>query len=140
MDANLELLDALENETNASIMKLNNSKIKDIKNNILQKLQLEKEQLKKIHKKLKEYRYCSDMSDLQDGFFIRWIPLKNPEKIKLTNGAHICDILYENNMLQILCRGINGFVFQIRFDECIVFQKLSDQEKVILSVLDYLDK
>ena len=33
---NIELLDALENETNASIMKLTNNKIKEIKNNIAQ--------------------------------------------------------------------------------------------------------
>ena len=137
---NIELLDALENETNASIMKLTNSKVKDIKNNILQKLQLSKEQLKSFHKKLKDYRYCSDMNDLQDGFFIRWIPLKNPEKVYLTNGCHVCDVLIENDMLQVLCRGINGRIFKIRFDECIIFQKISDQEKVILSVLDYLDK
>lgn len=137
---NIELLDALENETNASIMKLTNNKIKEIKNHILQKLQLPREKLKEYHKKLKDYRYCSDMNELQDGFFIRWISLKNPEKIKLTNGTHVCDILFENNMLQVLCRGINGRIFKIRFDECIIFQKLSDQEKVILSVLDYLDK
>ena len=29
---------------------------------------------------------------------------------------------------------------QLKFDECIIFQKLSNQENVILSVLDYLDK
>ena len=29
---------------------------------------------------------------------------------------------------------------QIKFNEVIVFQKLGNQERVILSVLDYLDK
>ena len=46
------LLHALENETNASIMKLTTTKIKEHKNNILQQLQLERTQLKEMHKKL----------------------------------------------------------------------------------------
>ena len=29
---------------------------------------------------------------------------------------------------------------QFKFDEAIIFQKLSSQEQVILSVLDYLEK
>ena len=28
---------------------------------------------------------------------------------------------------------------QIKFDEVLIFQKLSEQERVILSILDYLD-
>ena len=45
------LLHALENETNSSIMNLTSAKIKEHKNNILQKLQLGKSDLKKMHKK-----------------------------------------------------------------------------------------
>ena len=56
MDEN-KLLHALENETNASIMRLTTAKIKEHKNTILQKLQLERSKLKEMHKKLKEYRY-----------------------------------------------------------------------------------
>ena len=66
-----DLLNALENETNASIMRLNSNKIKEIKNNMLQKLQLDRDELKIIHKKLNHYRYCSDISDLQYGYYIR---------------------------------------------------------------------
>ena len=57
LDVN-NLLNALENESNASIMNLTSSKIKSMKNNILQKLQLDRETLKVFHKKLKGYRYC----------------------------------------------------------------------------------
>ena len=55
-----KILDALENETNASIMELTTVKIKKQKNDMLQRLQLKKEKLKQFHKKLKKYRYCSD--------------------------------------------------------------------------------
>ena len=93
------LLNALENETNTSIMNLTSSRIKDIKNNVLQSLQMERKLLKSFHKKLKSYRYCSDMKDLQFGFYIRWIPLKNPDAILLTNGGIIIDIDIINNCI-----------------------------------------
>ena len=47
LDVN-NLLNALENESNASIMNLTSAKIKSMKNNILQKLQLERESIKKF--------------------------------------------------------------------------------------------
>tara|TARA_B100001250_G_C19627454_1_gene712210 strand:+ start:79 stop:507 length:429 start_codon:yes stop_codon:yes gene_type:complete len=135
-----QLLLALENETNSSIMNLTSSKIKTIKNNMLQKLQIGGGELKKFHKKLKNYRYCSDMNDVQYGYYIRWISLKNPENIKLTTGGIIIDIDIINNCVQIKVKNNMNRIFQIKLDECYIFQKITDQERVILGVLDYLDK
>jgi len=134
------LIEALENEENSSMANLDSLKIKTIKNNILQKLQMDREKLKLYHKKLKKYRYCSDLSDLQFGNYIRWISLKDPEKINLTNGAFFVDYTFENDMVKILCKNSRNRVFQIKFDEVIIFQKLNNQENIILSVLDYLKK
>lgn len=133
-----KLLHSLENESNSSIMNLTTNKIKEHKNNILQKLQLERTNLKLFHKKLKEYRYCTDMSDLQYGFYIRWIPLKNPDNIYITNGGILCDMKIVNDQIHIVCKNNRNRLIQFKFDETIIFQKLSPQEKVILSVLDYL--
>lgn len=133
------LLLALENESNASIIRMTTNKIKTIKNNMLQKLQLNRESLKDMHKKLKEYRYCSDMSDLQYGYYIRWIPLSNPEKIILTNGGLLCDMKIVNSQIHILVKNFRNRMIQFKLDEAMIFQKLTPQEKVILSVLDYLD-
>jgi len=134
------LITALENDENSSIVNLDSSKIKTIKNNILQKLQIDREKLKLYHGKLKKYRYCSDLSDLQFGNYIRWISLKDPKKINLTNGAFFVDYIFENNMVKIVCKNSRNFVFQIKFDEVIIFQKMNNQENIILSVLDYLKK
>ena len=135
-----KLLLALENESNSSIMNMTTSKIKTIKNNMLQKLGLEREELKTIHKKLKHYRYCSDMQDVQYGYYIRWISLKNPDNIKLTNGGLIIDIDIINNCVQLRIKNNMNRIFQIKLDECYIFQKITPQEQVILGVLDYLDK
>lgn len=140
MDDIYELAEALENENNSSIIDLTSSKIKKIKNDILQQLQLNKKDLKEMHKKLKDYRYCSDLKDLQEGFFIRWIPLINPEKIKLTKGGIVCEVKLVKGQLYILCKNFMDMFFQIKFDEVIIFQKLSNQEKIILSILDYIEK
>jgi len=135
-----KLLLALENESNSSIMNMTTSKIKTIKNNMLQKLGLNREELKEMHKKLKNYRYCSDMQDVQYGYYIRWISLKNPEYIKLTNGGIIIDIDIINNCVQLRIKNNMNRIFQIKLDECYIFQKITPQEQVILGVLDYLDK
>lgn len=133
-----EVMKSLDNTKNEEIMQLTNAKIKDQKNNILQQLQLERTALKTLHTKLREYRYVDEISDLQYGYYIRWISLKDPNNIKLTNGAHICDIKILNEGIHIVCRnGYNKFM-QLNLDENIVFQKLTDQEKIILKTLDYL--
>ena len=62
-----------------------------------------------------------------------------PEKIYLTNGGHICDIKIINKQIQILCKNSCHRLFQIKFDESVIFQRITPQEAVILQILDYLD-
>ena len=139
-DINGLLETALNNENNANIMELTNAKIAKWKNDALQRLFLERSKLKSFHKKLKQYKYISGMDDLSFGHYIRWVNLKNKENFKLTNGAIVCDIKVINDQVQIICKGGNRRIFQIKFDENMIFQKLSDQENIILSVLDHLNK
>ena len=47
-------------------------------------------------------------------------------------------MLIEKTGVQLLLRNNQNRFFKIKLDECVVFQKLSDEEKVILSVLDLL--
>jgi len=134
-----DLLSALENESNASIMKLNTRKIKKHKNDILQQIIKDKDTLKTFHNKLKYYRYCGELHDLQDGHYIRWISLKDPNNIKLTIGGFYIDTVFNNDCLQICCKNGRRKI-KAKFDEILIFQKISNLESVILSVLDYLDK
>ena len=139
-DINGLLETALNNNNNANIMELTSEKIASWKNNALQRLFLERSKLKSFHKKLKEYKYISGMDDLSFGHYIRWVNLKNTDNFKLTNGAIVCDIKVINDQVQIICKGGRNRIFQIKFDENMIFQKLTDQEKVLLSVLDHLNK
>ena len=134
------LLKSLDNENNSSMNNLNSKKIKSMKNDYLQQLQLSREKLKEYHTKLKEYRYVDDLSDIQYGRYIRWINLKDPANISLTQGGLIIDIKICQGGIQVVCKNFRNKKFQIKIDECFIFQKLTDQEKIILSALDYLNE
>lgn len=133
-----QLLKALDNDENESMIDLTTSKIKSIKNDMLQKLQLPRETLKNYHKKLKDYRYVGELHEIRYGAYIRWINLKNIDNIRLTNGGIICDIQVTNTGLWIKCKNNMNRFFQLKLDECLIFQKLSDQERILLKALDYL--
>jgi len=135
-----KLLYALDNDKNEKIVSLNKEKIMKMKNDILQTLQLSREKLKELHKKLKDYRYVSDLADLNEGSYIRWISLKNPDNIKLTNGGILVDTLIFNDGLQLRVKNNMNRFLQIKFDEALIFQKLSNQEKIILDIINYIDK
>ena len=133
------LLKALDNEDNESIMNVDYKEIQKVKNDMLQKVGLSREKLKVYHKSLKMYRYIDELPELRYGSYIRWISLKNPENITLSNGGIVCDIKV-NEGINIICRNNMHRFFQFKMGECLVFQKLSQQEQVILSALNYLNK
>ena len=136
-----KLLTALDNEDNASVIQLNYEKIHKDKNDILQKLHLPKDQLKMLNKQVKTYRHVDNLDDLRYGSYIRWISLKanNKDAIKLTNGGLLCHMKQVDEDIHLVCKNKMGFMFQLNMSENIVFQKLNDQELVILSALKYLD-
>jgi len=140
-DENLDnFIEALENDNNGTIMKLTSDKIKEHKNSILDDLNLENKKKNEFLKKLENYRYCSEMSDLEYGSYIRWIPITNPDRIFITKGANIIDMKIMNDGIMLICKSIDNRYFKIKFDNCIIFQKISFQENIILNVLDYLEK
>ena len=134
-----KLKHALENESNEEFLKTDSKKISTMKNNILQKLALPREKLKKFHKTLKEYRFIDELPELEYGRYIRWINLMQPDNIKLTTGGVVCDIKVEDEGVIVVCKNFMNIYFQLNMNETLIFQKLTDQEKVILSALDYLN-
>ena len=61
------------------------------------------------------------------------------ELARLTNGGILCEIKIEDTVILVLKNSMNRF-FQINMDENLVFQRLSDQERIILYAVDYLNK
>jgi len=140
-ELNMDLLmKSLENEDNDCLMNLDTKVIQKIKNDMLQKLNLPKEKLKSIHKSLKQYRFIDEIPDIKYGAYVRWINLNNPDNLNLTNGGLVCDIKICNDNVIIVCKNSFNRFFQLKLNECFVFQKITDQENVLLSALDYLNR
>lgn len=140
-ELNMDLLmKSLENEDNDCLMNLDTKAIQKIKNDMLQKLNLPKEKLKSIHKSLKQYRFIDEIPDIKYGAYVRWINLNNPDNLNLTNGGLVCDIKICNDNVIIVCKNSFNRFFQLKLNECFVFQKITDQENVLLSALDYLNR
>ena len=141
MDVN-KLLKALDDESNENLFNLTTKKILEMNLQVLKELQLDRTKTLVILKKLKEYKYVDEMNDLKYGTYLRWIPINDPENIHLTKGAIFCEIKITYNGVFIVCKnlGYSTKHFQIKMDECLIFQKLTSQELVLLSALDHLSK
>lgn len=135
----IELLKkALENEDNFSIIETNIQEIKNEKNDILQKIGLDKNNLKQFHKKLKNCRYIDNIQDLKFGSLIRWINLKKINDIKITNGANLCDIKINDKGIALILSGFNKQYFTIYMCENIIFQKINKEEEILLKAIKYI--
>ena len=129
---------ALNNENNVSLMNLTFDKIDKKKKEIFEELDLSTTEIKKNLKKLEDYRYIEEIQELQYGNYFRWINLNNPENLKLTSGGILCEIKVDNNIHLVFKNNMNRF-FQINMEENFIFQKFSDQERIILYALDHLE-
>ena len=60
--------------------------------------------------------------------------------IKITNGAIVAEIKFCDSGTQVLCKTIQNRIFQIKYDECVIFQKLSTGEQLVLMAYEYANK
>jgi hypothetical protein len=137
---NIELKKIIEEINEKNLLYLTSRKIKDLKNTILQKLQLSKNDLIAYHKKLKDYRYIDELDELKIGSYIRWFNLNNLDNIKLTNGGIIIDFKFSNNNLVIICKNNVSRLFSLKFNSVILFQKLRNEEIILIKIIDFLNK
>ena len=143
-----ELLKSIESDKLLSVSKLSYDKINTIKYNVLTRVGLEDDELEPMLLKLSDYRYVEELQDIHHGAFVRYIQLTNKSnkgnkqdnEILLKPGGFICDIKILGSGVQLLCRNHFRKMFQLRLDEVLLFQKLTKQEEIILSVFDYLNK
>lgn len=133
------LTSALQNEENLNIVKTNKQSIKNDKNDILQKLNLSKDELKLLHLQLKDYIYVDNINDIKYGHYIRWINLNKSNF--LTRGNFICNIDYDKNKNFILkLKTFANRYITLHFEKCLIFKKLTPEELIILKAISYLEK
>jgi hypothetical protein len=141
MDVN-KLLKALDDDSNETLLNFTSDKIQEMNLNIIKELQLPRKDTLDIMNKLREYKYVDEMNELKYGAYIRWIPIEDPTNIHLTKGALFCEMKITDDGVFCVCKnyGYTQRHFQLSMDKNLIFQRLTDQELVLLSALDHLSK
>ena len=136
------LLSALENEKNEYLLDMTFDKIFEQKIKILMDISLTKKEIDILLTKLHEYYYVDDILKLKGGHFLRWIylggDLLESESFTLNKGGYFCSFNVKENYTYIQCKTHFGKYFQIKMDECLVFQKLTNSEKILLNSMHQL--
>ena len=135
-----DLLVALDDESNHSILNLTSEKINNMKETVLKEIGLPSEQIESLMTTLKYYMYVDEIPDLRVGAFIRWIPLKDPKYIHLTRGGYICEINICKKGVGIVLKNQFNKYFQVLLNNCLIFRKLNDEEKILLAAMNYLNE
>ena len=97
-------------------------------------LHLPSYEMEKTLRALKGYRYIGQLDDLEYGAYVRWINLDRG-KLKLTNGGFVIEVKIDDVGPAIVCKQHLGKVFQFHFNRCLAFQKLTQEEIIILRAL-----
>ncbi len=138
-----ELLENIESETTEY---LEGQTLKTITNTIRQVLLNSGiiENLSSIYDKLIGYRHVERICEIRLGVYVRWISInteKDPTKknnIYLKPGGTVISIKICEEGVQVVCKTAFGRHVSFRFDECILFQKLTVEEQLILMAYDYI--
>jgi hypothetical protein len=134
-----KLTKALDNTNNDSIMNLTTRKLMELNLKILKELMFDKETLINYLRKLKGYKYIDEIDELKHGAFIKWIPITDPKNLPLNQCGIICDMKITDDGVIIVCKNFMHRHYTFKTDEVLIFQKLSNQEMVIISALDHLE-
>ena len=105
-------------------------------------MSLTPEKMEEFERKLQMYRVIESPHDLKHNQLIRWIPLRSLEtRPYLTLGGTLFRIRenIEEGIHNITIRNVKHFVFNIKFELNVVFQRLSKEELLILRVVEYVD-
>ena len=136
------ILSAMNKAENNTIANLSKKMIDDRRHEILSSLNLTTEKLAEFERKLSMYRVIENPCDLKHCQLIRWIPLRSLEtRPYVTLGGTLFKVREdpEDGTHTVTIRNIKRFVFNIRFEANIVFQRLSQEELLILSVVEYIN-
>ena len=86
--------------------------------------------VEKVSEKLIGYRYIDEVHEILRGRHVKWVNIsKSPENLK--GGGIVLNIKFLDNGVHILCSQGNR-ITQYKFDECLTFQKLTEQEQLNL--------
>ena len=103
---------------------------------------LSKEEIKDYHKKLKDYIYVDELQELTLGSYVRWFDLhqEDMDKVELKKGGFVCDFVKGEDDINIVIKTRFSSFFSFPMNKCIIFKKLSLQEKILVKIIDHINK
>jgi len=110
--------------------------IRERKRKILQKIVLDSKEMDHYQELLKEYRFVDEVDELRIGSYIRFFRL-NTDTLSLRNGGFLVDIKIHKQIISLLFKNRNQF-FKIKMDDCLLFQKHTSQEHILIQILDQI--
>ena len=141
MDINA-ILSAMNKTENNTIANLTLKKIATRRHEILSSMNLTPEKMAEFERKLPMYRVIENPYDLKHNQLIRWIPLRSLEtRPYITLGGTLFRVREnpEDGIHVVTIRNVKRFVFNIKFELNVVFQRLSQEELLILRAVEYVD-
>ena len=87
---------------------------------------------------LKLYRSAPEYSDIHLGRYIRWIN-RSVSHPTLIRGGIVIEVDMYSTGVYVVCKNARGKTFRAKIDDLIIFERMSDVEQMILSVMDYID-
>jgi hypothetical protein len=136
------ILSAMNKTENNTIANMTLKKITARRHEILSSLNLTKEKMEEFERKLHMYRVIEDPWDLKHNQLIRWIPLRSLEtRPYVTLGGTLFRVRenVDEKVHIVTIRNIKKFVYNIRFELNVVFQRLSQEELMILRAVEYVE-
>jgi hypothetical protein len=110
--------------------------MRERKKKALQTILIDSDEMKHYQSLLVEYRYVDEIDELRMGSYLRFFRL-DTETLKLCRGGFLVDIKLINHAIVLLLKNRNLF-FRLKMDECMLFQKNTKQEDVLIQILDHI--
>ena len=136
------ILSAMNKAENNTIANMTLKKIAARRHEILSSLNVTPEKMEEFERKLSMYRVIESPHDLKHNQLIRWIPLRSLEaRPYVTLGGCLFRIKQNDTdgLHTITIRNVKRFVFNIKFELNVVFQRLSKEELLILRAVEFVE-
>lgn len=136
------ILTAMTKTENSTIADMTLPKIAARRQEVLATMNLTPEKFEEFERKLHMYRVIEHPDELKHNQLIRWIPLRSLEtRPYVTLGGCLFRVKYnEEEALHIVTiRNVKKFVYNIKFELNVVFQRLSQEELLILRAVEYVE-
>lgn len=133
-----ELQNILDEMDEDKLHQYNSDNIHKYKFEILKKMEFNSKEIKHYLKVLNEYKYVDEIDELVVGRYLRWFNLNHTDNMKLNNGLVLTNIEYMNKDVVLVCKNFKNKFFNIKMNECILFQKFTLKETLIIEILDQI--